>query len=80
MIVPKNRYKIAFIIDWEAFVHLVMQFELKNTPPTYQWAMSIDFKDYRGMFMKLLLDDFGMVNNLDTHLPKLQLWFDKCKE
>jgi hypothetical protein len=30
--------------------------------------------------MKLLLDDFNVFNNLDTHLPKLQLCFDKCRE
>jgi len=32
------------------------------------------------MFMKLLLDDFNVFNDLDTHLPKLWLCFDKCKE
>ncbi len=30
--------------------------------------------------MKLFLDDFNMFNDLDTHLPKLQLCFDKCRE
>jgi hypothetical protein len=32
------------------------------------------------MFMKLFLDDFNMFNDLDTHLPKLWLCFDKCKK
>jgi hypothetical protein len=32
------------------------------------------------MFMKLLLDDFNMFNDLDTHLTKLWLCFDKCRE
>jgi hypothetical protein len=35
------------------------------------------------MFMKLLLDDFSMnmlLDDLDTHLPKLRLCFDKCKK
>ncbi len=32
------------------------------------------------MFMELFLDDFNMFNNLDTHLPKLCLCFDKWKE
>jgi hypothetical protein len=32
------------------------------------------------MFMKLILDDFNVFNNLDIHLPKLRLCFDKCKE
>jgi hypothetical protein len=30
--------------------------------------------------MKLFLDDFNVFNNLYTHLPKLQLCFDKCRE
>jgi hypothetical protein len=38
------------------------------------------FKDYLGVFMKLFLDDFNMFNDLDTHLLKLQLCFDKCKK
>jgi hypothetical protein len=42
--------------------------------------VNIAFKDYLGVFMKLFLDDFSVFNNLDTHLPKLWLYFDKCKE
>jgi hypothetical protein len=32
------------------------------------------------MFTKVFLDYFNVFNNLNTHLPKLQLCFDKCKE
>jgi hypothetical protein len=42
--------------------------------------MSTTFKDYFGMFMKLILDDFSVLSNLDTYLLKLRLCFDKCKE
>jgi len=35
-ITPKDRYKIAFIIDWGTFVWIVMLSGLKNVPPTYQ--------------------------------------------
>jgi len=80
MIALKDRYKIAFITNYEAFVWVVMLFGLKNAPPTYQQAVSTTFKDYLRMFMKLFLDDFSMFNNLDTHLPKLWLCFDKCRE
>jgi len=55
-------------------------FGLKNVPPTYQRAMSITFKDYLGVFMKLFLDDFDMFSDLDNHLLKLRLCFDKCRE
>jgi hypothetical protein len=57
-----------------------MPFGLKIAPPTYQWVMSSTFKDYFGMFMKLFLDNFSVLNNLDNHFPKLRLCFDKCKE
>jgi hypothetical protein len=30
--------------------------------------------------MKLFLDDFDMFSDLDNHLPKLRLCFDKCRE
>jgi hypothetical protein len=48
-----------------------MPFGLKNVPPTYQLAISKTIKEYFGVFMKLLLDDFNMFSDLDTHLPKL---------
>jgi hypothetical protein len=79
MIAPKNLYKIAFITDWGTFVWVVMPFGIKNSPPTYQQIVSATFKDYLGVFMKLFLDDFNVFNDLDTHLPKLRLCFDKCK-
>jgi hypothetical protein len=54
-----------------------MPFGLKNVPPIYQRAVDTTFKDYLGVFMKLFLDNFNVFNNLDTHLPKLQLCFDR---
>jgi hypothetical protein len=80
MIILEDRYKTIFIIDWGAFAWVVMPFGLKNAPPTYQRVASTTFKDYLGVFMKLFLDDSNMFNNWDTHLPKLQLCLDKCRE
>ncbi len=34
-ITPNYRYKIAFVIDWGAFVSMVMPFGVKNGPPTF---------------------------------------------
>jgi len=31
----KDRYKIVFVIDWGAFVWMVMPFGVKNGPPTF---------------------------------------------
>jgi hypothetical protein len=71
MIASQNRYKIAFITDWGAFIWVVMPFGVKNAPPTYQRVINTTFKDYLGVFMKLFLDDFNVFNDLDTNLPKL---------
>jgi hypothetical protein len=73
-------YKTAFITNWGTFIWVIMPFRLKNAPPTYQWVMSMAFKDYLRIFMKLFLDDFSVFNDLNTHLTKLQLCFDKCRE
>jgi hypothetical protein len=35
MITLKDRYKTTFIIDFGAFIWVVMPFGLKNVPPTY---------------------------------------------
>ncbi len=32
----QDKYKITFIIDWRAFVWMVMPFGVKNGPPTFQ--------------------------------------------
>jgi hypothetical protein len=70
MITLKDRYKITFITKWGTFVWLVMLFELKNAPPTYQKVVNMVFKKYFCMFMKLFLDDFNIFNDLKTHLVK----------
>jgi len=57
-----------------------MPFGLDNVPPTYQWAVSTTFKYYFGVFMKLFLDYLSVFNDLNTHLIKLRLCFNKCIE
>ncbi len=57
-----------------------MPFDLKNTPPTYQRVVSMAFREYLGIFMKLFLDNFNIFNDQNTHLQKLHLCFDKCYE
>ncbi len=57
---------------------VVMPFEFKNAPPTYQRVVSKVFKDYLDDFMKIFLDDFMVFSDLDTHLSKLWKYFEKC--
>jgi hypothetical protein len=42
----EDRYKIAFVTDWGAFIWKVMLFGVKNGPPTYQKAITKAFKKY----------------------------------
>ncbi len=37
-------YKTTFVINWGAFVWMVMPFGVKNGPPTFQINVSITFK------------------------------------
>jgi hypothetical protein len=43
-IAPKDRYEIAFVTYWEAFVGMVMPFGVKNGPPTFKKIVSKIFK------------------------------------
>ena len=57
-----------------------MPFGLKNAPPTYQRIVNQIYKDYLNDFMKLFLDDFSVYSDVATHLPKLRLVFERCKQ
>jgi hypothetical protein len=52
-----------------------MPFGLKNAPPTYQRIVSMAFKEYLGIFMKLFMDNFNVFNDRNIHLQKLHLLF-----
>jgi hypothetical protein len=43
-------------------------------------AMTKAFKEYLDNFMKIFLDDFIVYNDMEGHLQKLRLCFQKCKE
>jgi len=57
-----------------------MSFGVKNGPPTYQKAMTKIFKEYLDNFMKIFLNDFIMYSDMESHLLKFKLCFQKCKE
>ncbi len=44
-IVTKNRYKATFVIDWGAFVWMVMPFGVKNGPLTFQRIVTLEEKN-----------------------------------
>jgi hypothetical protein len=57
-----------------------MPFGVKNGPPTFQKAVSKAFGEYLGQFMRIFLDDFTIYSDMESHLMKLILSFQKYKE
>jgi hypothetical protein len=57
-----------------------MSFGVKNGPPTYQKTVTKAFREYLDNFMKIFLDDFTLYNDMESHLQKLRLCFQKCRE
>jgi hypothetical protein len=56
-----------------------MSFGIKNEPPTYQKTVTKTFKDYLDSFMKIFPNDFIMYSDMESHLQKLKLCFQKCR-
>jgi hypothetical protein len=57
-----------------------MLFGMKNGPLTYQKVLTKAFREYLDNFMKIFLDDFIMYIDMESHLHKLRLCFQKCKK
>jgi hypothetical protein len=57
-----------------------MSFGVKNGLPTYHRAITKTFKKYLDNFMKIFLDDFTMYSDMESHLQKFKICFQKCKE
>jgi len=57
-----------------------MSFGVKNGSPTYQKTITKAFKEYLDNFMKIFLDDFIVYNDMESHLQKLKLCFQKYKD
>ena len=53
---------------------------LPKPSPAYQRIINQIFKDYLNDFMKLFLDDFNVYSDVATHLPKLRLVFERCRQ
>ncbi len=64
----KEKYNIAFVIEWGAFIWKVMSFGIKNGPPTYKRVVTKAFRKCLDNFMKIFLDDFTMYSDMDNHL------------
>ncbi len=57
-----------------------MPFGVKNGPPTFQRLVDRTFKEYLDQFVKIFLDDFMVYSDMESHLMKFILCFQKCRE
>ncbi len=57
-----------------------MPFGVKNGLLICQRVVSKTFRDYLDKFMNIFLDNFIVYNDMDIHLHKLKLCFQKCKD
>ncbi len=76
----EDNYKTTFVTNWGAFVWMVMPFGVKNGPLTFQKTISRTSKENLDQFMKMFLDDIMVYNDMESHLMKLRLRFQKCKK
>jgi hypothetical protein len=60
---------------------MVVPFGVKNGPPTLQRIINKAVKKYSlDQFMKIFLDDSTIYSDMESHLMKLKLCFQKCRE
>lgn len=57
---PNNQTKMAFIIEWGAYLSKVMTFGLKNALTTFQKMVQGIFSEYLTKFMRIFLDNFNV--------------------
>jgi hypothetical protein len=57
-----------------------MPFGVKNGPPNFQNVVNKTFGKYLDQVMNILLDHFRVYSDMESHLMKLRLCFQKCKE
>jgi hypothetical protein len=57
-----------------------MSFGVKYGPPTFQRTINKAFREYLDQFMKIFLNNFMVYSDMESHLMKLKLCFQKCKK
>ncbi|MCO5546725.1 hypothetical protein L7F22_000161 [Adiantum nelumboides] len=80
-IAPEDREKTTFIIEWGAFMYLVMPpFGLRNAPATFQRCMMEIFSEFPHRFLAIFVDDFIIYSTEELHILFLAMVFQRCKE
>jgi hypothetical protein len=57
-----------------------MPFGLKNGPPSYYKVVNRTFNDYLDNFIKILKNELTIYNDMDMHMDKFRLCYQKWKK
>ena len=78
---PKDVWKTVFATIYGTFVSHTIQQGDCNAPATFQWLMSVIFRDYIRRFVHIYLDDIYVYSNsIEEHEKHLKLIFDKLRQ
>ena len=71
----EDREKTTFIMEWGAFMYLVMPFGLCIAPTTFQQCMMVIFADFLHEFLAIFVDDFMVYSLEEQHIKRLEQVF-----
>ncbi|MCO5566592.1 hypothetical protein L7F22_020269 [Adiantum nelumboides] len=76
----EDRTKTTFVLEWGAFMYLVMPFGLSNAPTTFQRCMMEIFSKFLHKFLAIYVDDFTINSIEELHILFLEMVFQRCRE
>jgi len=80
-VADEDQSKTAYITEDGLYEFTVMPFGLSNAPASFQRMMDRVFKDYKGKFVSVYLDDITIYSKtFKDHLQHLQLVFNRLRE
>ncbi len=75
---PNNQEKTTFIMEWGAFIFMVMPFGLCNAPTMFLQSIMEASENFIRDFMQVFLDDFSIYGVTSDHLNMLNKCFQRC--
>jgi len=79
-IVPEDRSKTTFAMEWGCFQYIVMPFGLKNAPAIFSRIVVATFKKFIHEFLEVYLDDWTFFGLVKKHTESLRLMLDTCRQ
>src|ERR1700722_12552437 len=78
---PSDIWKTAFATIYGTFMSHTMQQGDCNAPATFQWLVTVIFREYIRRFVYIYLDDiFVISNSIEEHEKHLRLVFNKLRK